>query len=96
MPSSSFSLVAPFYDQLAYLVFGRAIKISTTKNYKIYTAPESQVLIIGGGTGWILKELLQQTSCKSIVYLEASDKMLHKAQQLISKKDIADIILNSD
>ena len=89
MLTSSFNLVAPFYDQLASFVFGRSIRLAQLETLKIIPQG-AQVLIIGGGTGWILKELLQQTNCSRIVYLEASDKMLHKAQHLLNHTDKAD------
>lgn len=88
MSAFSFNLVAPIYDQLAHFVFGRAIKLAQLETLK-FIPQGTQVLIIGGGTGWILKELLDKAICSRVVYLEASDKMLNKTRQLISDKDKA-------
>lgn len=80
-PDSGFDRVASFYDPLARLVFGSALQ--DAQHWLLHYIPAgASVLIIGGGSGWILKEVLQQTSPKHILYLEASEKMLQKAKQL--------------
>jgi tRNA (cmo5U34)-methyltransferase len=72
---NNFNLIAPVYDSLAKLVFGKAIQKS--QRWLLQFIPkEADVLIIGGGTGWILTELLAKTNCRSVLYLEASKKML--------------------
>lgn len=77
---NNFNFVAPFYDPLAKLIFGNSIKNSQT--WLLPFIPENAtVLIIGGGTGWILEEMLKQTKTSKILYLEASEKMLQLAQK---------------
>ena len=83
MPAHSFSLVAPFYDQLSRLVFGRSIYHSQQVHLDLIPAG-TRVLLIGGGTGRIVPALLQQTACREVVFLEASDKMLAKARDLVA------------
>jgi tRNA (cmo5U34)-methyltransferase len=86
MIKSGFDWVAPFYDSLATLVFGSAIRQSQT--VFLHNIPtQASILVIGGGTGWILPELLTQTSPDRVLYLEASQKMLNLARQEVQDLD---------
>lgn len=77
---NNFNFVAPFYDQLARLIFGKSIKQSQT--WLLPFIPENAtVLLIGGGTGWLLTEMQQTTKAGKILYLEASEKMLQRSQK---------------
>lgn len=77
---NDFNFVAPFYDQLARLVFGSAIRKAQT--WLLPFIPENaRVLILGGGTGWLLTEMLTQTNAGRILYLEASEKMLQRSKK---------------
>ncbi|MDB5263527.1 MAG: methyltransferase type 12 [Adhaeribacter sp.] len=77
-----FDRIAPLYDFLASLVFGKAIQRAQTKFLNFIPA-QSNILVIGGGTGWILPAILNQTLPARIVYLEASAKMLQLARQKV-------------
>ncbi len=80
MKAVSFNRVAPFYDLLARLVFGKAItKAQTCFLDQIPTA--ASVLIIGGGTGWVLEEVLRRKQANRVDYVEASEAMLQLAQK---------------
>lgn len=79
----NFGRVTFAYDFLARLVFRNEIKNSQT-TYLNKIPSGSRVLIIGGGTGWIIPELFKSTSPSQLVYLEASEKMIQKAK---SKSD---------
>ena len=81
---NNFNLIAPVYDSLAKLVFGNAIQNSQRWLLQFIPA-EAEILIIGGGTGWILTELLLQTNCRSVLYLEASEKMLNLSRKQYAK-----------
>lgn len=74
-----FNRVASIYDQLASLVFGNSIR-EAQRCFLTEIQEGSQVLIIGGGTGWILQDLSRLKHC-SITYLEASPAMLKMAKQ---------------
>ncbi len=79
LPDSGFDQVAPFYDLLARFVFGRSLK-----DAQLYLLPfipdHSRVLVIGGGSGWLLKQLLLTGKSLDILYLDASPKMLARAK----------------
>ena len=82
MIKSGFDLVAPYYDLLASLVFGRAIRQAQTAFLHKIPA-QACILIIGGGTGWLLPEIFARTNPQKILYLEASGKMLNLARQKV-------------
>ncbi len=80
MPATpSFDNIAPVYDRLARGVFGKAIVRAQT-HFLDRVPDNAQVLIVGGGTGWILTELLQRSTAQHIDYVEASAQMLRLAQ----------------
>ena len=76
----SFDRVAWIYDKLAGWVFGKSIKTSQTS-----LLPElpkgGKLLIVGGGTGWILPALFQQAKPEHIFYVDSSGKMIELAQK---------------
>ena len=70
--------MASFYDQLARLVFGETIFSAQTSHFDSILK-DSKVLIVGGGTGWILQQLPEH--CKEVTYVEPSGKMMKIANQ---------------
>jgi len=74
--ASNYDNSAPFYDQLARIVFGDAL-VKAQVYFLPRIAAGSTVLIIGGGTGWILEELTKvHASGLAIVYVEISSRMM--------------------
>ncbi|MEQ9423369.1 MAG: methyltransferase domain-containing protein [Cyclobacteriaceae bacterium] len=74
----NFDGVASFYDQLASIIFlGRIKKSQLSILNKI--PPTGSVLIIGGGTGWITKRVIDSPEVEHITYIESSNKMLDSA-----------------
>ena len=75
-----FDAIAPYYDRLSRLVFGQSlIRAQTHFLHKINS--NSRILVLGGGTGWWLKDLLRQTPSCKIVYVEPSVRMLKLAME---------------
>jgi ubiquinone/menaquinone biosynthesis C-methylase UbiE len=73
--ASNYDNSAPFYDGLSRLVFGK-----TLIKAQVYLLPfipaGAKVLIVGGGTGWILEQLTKiHPSGLNITYVEISAKM---------------------
>lgn len=76
---NGYNLLAPFYDILVKVVFGNKIKeIQITHLHKI--PKNSNVLILGGGTGWILQEIDKRTTGATITYIDLSSKMIQKSK----------------
>src|SRR6201996_2756185 len=74
--ASNYDNSAWFYDRLSRVVYGRALIRSQV--YLLGHIPAgSKVLIVGGGTGWILEEIAKvHPSGLRITYVEISAKML--------------------
>jgi ubiquinone/menaquinone biosynthesis C-methylase UbiE len=76
----SFDRVAPYYDRLARLVFGSSIRRAQW-HFLNHVPPTARVLLVGGGTGWLLPYLLEKQEVTHVTYLEASAVMLALAQR---------------
>jgi len=81
---SGFDNVAPFYDSLSRLVFGSALHQAQREHLPAIPAG-ARVLLIGGGTGWLLEELLRVRPGAQVTYLEASPKMLQLAMKKLAR-----------
>jgi len=67
---------AAFYDRLSRLVFGKAL-VNAQAWILPHIPKDASVLIVGGGTGWILDEITKlHPSGLSITYVEISAKMM--------------------
>ena len=75
----TFDLVAPYYDRLARLAFGRSL-IRAQQWGVDQVRSGSRVLVLGGGTGATLPDMLARKPAH-ILYVEASEAMLAKARQ---------------
>lgn len=74
MPNN-YDAAAWFYDGLAQLVYGKSL-INAHLFLLKYIPPQSKILIVGGGTGWILEEISRvHPASLKIVYVEISSKM---------------------
>ena len=86
MSVKGFNRVAPFYDGLARLVFGSAI-MEAQLHFITEINAKDKVLILGGGTGWILKELQTRKPYCEIVYVETSSAMMTRAKRNVLYAD---------
>ena len=92
-----FDRLAPVYDRFARLVYGSAIR-DAQLFFLSAIPPTANVLILGGGTGWLLTDLFKtHPECK-VCYVEASAKMLALAQQQLpaQKKGQVQFILGTE
>ena len=81
----SFDRVAWIYDFLAGMVFGRAIRRSQTVH--LSDLPKGgKVLIVGGGTGWILIEILKHLHPDQVIYIDSSPEMIYKTRKKLARK----------
>ncbi|CAG5004972.1 2-methoxy-6-polyprenyl-1,4-benzoquinol methylase, mitochondrial [Dyadobacter sp. CECT 9275] len=80
MPNN-YDNIASTYDFLSQLVFGQALR-NSQKVLLHHIPPCAKVLIVGGGTGWILEEITKiHTSGLDITYVEISEKMIALSRQ---------------
>ena len=74
--AANFNNSAWFYDGLSRLVYGRAL-INAQLYLLSFIEPGSRVLIVGGGTGWILEKLTKMhPSGLHITYVEVAVAMM--------------------
>jgi len=79
--AKNFDKVAIFYDSIAKLIFGKTIRLAQT-NMLQAIPPGSRILIVGGGTGWILEELsIVHGTGLRITYIDSSAKMISLAKK---------------
>ncbi len=84
---NNFDRIAIIYDSLSKLVFGNNIQKAQTAF--ISQIPfNSNILVLGGGTGNILKSLIKR-SPQQITYLEASKRMLLRAKAQFPRESTA-------
>ncbi|OKL39828.1 class I SAM-dependent methyltransferase [Pontibacter flavimaris] len=84
LPDSGFNRVAFFYDALARLVYGHTLQQAQLALLP-FVPRQARVLVIGGGTGWLLEQLLQTGKRLDILYLDAAPAMLQRARQKYEK-----------
>lgn len=75
--------MAPVYDSLAGLMFGKTL-YEASVHFLAEIPAGSSVLVLGGGTGKILSKLNKY----EVVFVEKSFKMLKKAQQRKETKHV--------
>lgn len=74
-----FNRIAPIYDRLARLVFGNTILRSQKENLEVIP-PRAKVLVLGGGSGKWLNDLLFSNGSCAVYFIEASSTMLERAK----------------
>ncbi len=79
--AGNFNGIAWIYDSMAKLVFGKTIRLAQI-NMLQAIPPGSRILIVGGGTGWILEEIsvVHGTGLR-ITYVDSSAKMISLAKK---------------
>jgi tRNA (cmo5U34)-methyltransferase len=84
MKLNRFNKIAGIYDSLTRVVFGKSLY-----NAQVFflntIPPNSNVLILGGGTGWLLEALLDINPSCRVWYVEASSSMISHAEKTIGK-----------
>lgn len=81
-----FDRAAWFYDALAALVFGSSLRAAQRAALRGLPAGAPHVLILGGGTGWVLSEVLRRVPAATVLYLEASPNMLARTRARLARE----------
>jgi len=89
--SNDFNFVAPFYDFLAKTIFGKTIQTAQT-HFLNRIPKDANILILGGGSGWILKEIFAIRNECQIHYVETSKKMIALSKKRLSKVQLEKVI----
>jgi tRNA (cmo5U34)-methyltransferase len=97
MKKNNFDRIANFYDLLAFMIFGDRIRKSQTIYFN-KIPKHAEILVIGGGSGWILNELFKVNPPKKITYIDASAKMIALSAKNINPiyKDKVNFIVGTE
>lgn len=76
---ASFDRIAPVYDTLAHVIFGKRLETAASCFFD-HIESNSHILILGGGTGQILEQLDAMERNLDVTFVEQSLKMITKAQ----------------
>jgi len=79
---NGFDRIAWVYDFLSKLAFGKSI-IDSQKYFLGNIRDHSKILILGGGSGWLLAELLKIKPDCEVWYIDASEKMISLSKRKI-------------
>jgi tRNA (cmo5U34)-methyltransferase len=83
--SKGFDLLSPFYDASVRLFFGRSLW--KAQSYFLSQLPRAKhTLIIGGGTGKILEEMMHIDISDAYCYADISAQMIRLTELRISKR----------
>ncbi|GAB3913206.1 class I SAM-dependent methyltransferase [Mucilaginibacter boryungensis] len=86
--SSNYNNAAWFYDRLSRMIYGDAL-VKAQTHFLHYIPANANVLIAGGGTGWLLEEIAKvHPSGLHISYVEISEKMMAQARKRNVGKNI--------
>jgi tRNA (cmo5U34)-methyltransferase len=77
--TSGYDKLAPVYDRLAVFFVGKQIQQAQLK-WLSYLSDRKKLLILGGGTGWMLPAVFQINPNLVIHYVDASAKMIAQAK----------------
>lgn len=85
--AKGFDLLAPLYEFLLFITIGRGIKRSQIAHFHMLNSAKI-ILVFGGGSGWILKQVFAFSSPDRVVYVDISPKMLREAKKIKIPKGI--------
>lgn len=91
MTSAGFDNISSVYDKLARLVYGKSI-IEAQKHFLKLIPQQANVLILGGGTGWILTEIIKKEVVCAIWYVDASEEMIRLSKKRVDNSHIQFIL----
>lgn len=81
MKTNNYDAIASYYDCLSRAIFFRS-QVNAQIDQLRYIKAGSSILIVGGGTGWILEEIRKiHPAGLQIIYVEISEKMLARAKK---------------
>jgi len=82
MHDSGFNRIAPFYEGLAGLVFGQRLRKAQAA-YLGLIPSQATILILGGGAGWLLRQVLDACDPQKVIYIDAAPTMIRLARQAV-------------
>lgn len=90
-----FDRLAPFYDSLARLIIGKGIKQSQL-HFLNHLRDKTKLLVLGGGTGWILPSLFEINPKLEIDYVDISPRMIVQARRKVLPNNNIQFIVGTE
>lgn len=87
---TDFDAIAFAYDHLKRLVFGTALDKAQIALIP-YIPSQARILIIGGGTGQIITDILERKTVEQITYVELSAQMLQAAEKRVRSRKVNNV-----
>jgi tRNA (cmo5U34)-methyltransferase len=86
-PIDGFNKIAFAYDAMARIFIGNSIR-EAQRFFLPEIRQAKHILVLGGGTGWILRDILRVNPKAAIVYVEASSAMIARSKEVSMNKQI--------
>ncbi|QDV53860.1 tRNA (cmo5U34)-methyltransferase [Gimesia fumaroli] len=80
----NFNRVAPYFERLEKIVFNKQMQRCRTA-FISNLPPVKKIALVGEGNGQFLLELIQQSDCEQIHYIDSSQTMLELAQKRVQR-----------
>lgn len=93
--AAGFDRLAPVYDVLARIVIGSGIRKSQL-HFLNHLTTKNKLLILGGGTGWILPFILETNPTLQIDYIDMSSKMIERARKKVREDSQVRFIVGTE
>lgn len=93
--ASGFDRLAPGYDVLASVIIGKGIQHSQLHFLNRLTSC-NKLLILGGGTGWILPSILKVNPTLRIDYIDVSPKMIAFSKGRVAQNSQIRFIISTE
>ncbi|WP_165841049.1 class I SAM-dependent methyltransferase [Larkinella punicea] len=92
---AGFDGIAPFYDALSRLVFGNSLR--KAQAHWLGSVPKkANILVLGGGSGWLLSRILAVCDPKTVLYIDASPVMISLAKKEVNNDSRVDFRVGTE
>lgn len=85
---TGFNVWSKVYDRVVWLCFAGALQ-AATREWLDELPSGRNVVVLGGGSGWYLPELLKKRTDIRILYIDISEGMINKAAEVIRSSEHA-------
>jgi ubiquinone/menaquinone biosynthesis C-methylase UbiE len=90
---NNYDTIARYYDRLHHLFYGQS-EVNAEVELLGYVKPGDRILIVGGGTGWILEKMSAvYPSGLHITYIESSGKMMELSRKRDCRQNDVSFVL---
>jgi len=87
--AADYGPLAPVYDLLAAVAFGGSLRRAQRATLAAGLAglgPQPRILVLGGGTGWVLEPLWQHCPTAQVLYVEVAASMVATTRARLARR----------